>query len=328
MNMKTLFFIFLSLGLSGYASAYNLDEWIPPCSLVSTKIDSTLTTGTSVYEFKFLSVPTEGSHRIIYSVDGVATTKSINGNSLLISSVPGNHIFQFYYQGYQEVYTDSISIQDKHHATYEVSLWTSDIYKDVDKPVIYLYPEKETHVSVRMDIQGETLFTYPQLDESWEFVAQPNGELQFGDRTYNYLFWEARQKDLTNPAEEQEGFNVAKNDVVSFLEEKLTDAGLSSKEQADFITYWGPRLSAHELTFVHFEFNEECDHYAKMAITPQPDNVYRIYMSWTAIDAALNVSEQKIEKMNRSGFTVLEWGGYEVKQQHSTFANLLKKQQL
>ncbi|MFT5778215.1 MAG: hypothetical protein ACI837_001171 [Crocinitomicaceae bacterium] len=323
--MKSILFIVLLLGAVGTTNAAIVEEWTPPYSLVSSKLDPTLNAGTSVYEFKFLNV-TSGSHRIIYSVDGVAFTKNINSTSIIISSEPGKHIFQFYYgPDYAEVYTDSILILDKYHNTYEVTLWISEIIMSVDKPVIYLYPEKETNVSVQMDIQGETTFTYPPLNGSWDFVAQPNGDLQFGDHTYNYLFWEARQRHQVNPAEEMEGFNVEKNDVVSFLEDKLNQAGLTSKEQADFITYWGPRLSAHELTFVHFEFNEECDRYAKMAISPQPDNIYRIYMSWTSIDEPMNVSAQKIEKMNRSGFTVLEWGGFKVNQPQSVIANLLVK---
>ena len=50
----------------------------------------------------------------------------------------------------------------------------------------------------------------------------------------------------------ESGFFVGSDQVVSFLEKKLTDAGLSSKEQADFITFWGPKLAQNELNFVHF----------------------------------------------------------------------------
>lgn len=51
-------------------------------------------------------------------------------------------------------------------------------------------------------------------------------------------------------------FNVTKEEVTPFLEGKLSLAGLNSKEQADFITCWGPRLATKEINFLRFKFNE------------------------------------------------------------------------
>jgi len=180
-----------------------------------------------------------------------------------------------------------------------------------EKPVIYLYPEERTEVSVKMEIHGENAFYYPQYKESWDFTAAPNGDLTFGEDTYNYLFWEATNRSILSPKQTASGFFVEGTDVVSFLEEKLSEAGLNSKEQADFITYWAPRLTKNKLNFIHFEFNESCNEYANIDITPKPDNVYRIYMIWGAVADEFKVTEQKIEQFDRTGFSVLEWGGKE-----------------
>ena len=180
-----------------------------------------------------------------------------------------------------------------------------------EKPVIYLYPEKPTDVHIEMDIHGEDAFYYPAYTDSWNLTAAPNGDLTFGDDVYNYLFWEATNRTILSPKQTASGFFIDGENVVSFLEEKLTLAGLNSKEQADFITYWGPRLAQNQLNFIHFEFNESCNEYADINITPKPDNIYRIYMIWGAVTEEFRVNEQEIEQFDRDGFSVLEWGGKE-----------------
>jgi hypothetical protein len=277
--------------------------------------DPSLSEKEAVYEFKFENGSVDGKFDIVYSIDRVTKRTHIVGNELIVKTTPGKHIFQIYYSAdFEEIYTDSLLINPGYRDYYRVNLivpYDTEYPVIMDKPVIYLYPEIETAVSVKMDIKGKVSFTYPELKGSWNFIAQPDGDLIFGEKTYNYLFWESHQDRQFSELERKEGFIVTKNEVVSFLEDKLTKAGLTSKEQADFITYWGPRLAAHDQTFVRFEFNEECKRYAEMEITPKPDHIYRIYMAWMPIQDEMIVTPQKIEKIDRSGFTVLEWGGYE-----------------
>ncbi|MFT5778216.1 MAG: hypothetical protein ACI837_001172 [Crocinitomicaceae bacterium] len=306
--LSTLFIFTLSL-----VQGKGLDQITIPCWLDSSVVDTSLSASQATYEFRFHNAATDGKQEVIYSIDGITYRGTLDGNALMVLTSPGKHKFQFYYsESYDEVYTDSLEIREGYRDIYSINLTYAFYGTDMDKPVIYLYPEKETSVTVTMDIKGETLFTYPVLeDDTWQFTASPNGDLQFADRTYNYLFWESLQNRYLNHAEMKEGFNVKAENVVSFLEDKLTAAGLNSQEKADFITYWGPRLSAHAFTFVRFEFNEECNRYAEMSITPKPDNVNRIYMAWTPIEEPLMLEAQKIEKMNRTGFTIVEWGGFE-----------------
>ena len=50
-------------------------------------------------------------------------------------------------------------------------------HTDLDaKPVLYLYPEKETEVNVRLDYDGELTCTYPAYgEEGWTVTAAPDG---------------------------------------------------------------------------------------------------------------------------------------------------------
>ena len=95
------------------------------------------------------------------------------------------------------------------------------------------------------------------------------------------------------------------------MKDKLTEAGLTSKEQADFITFWGPRIQKNDLNYIRFEFNETCNKFAELDITPTPDQTYRIYIFFSPISESFEVEEQEIESLERSGFTVIEWGGQE-----------------
>lgn len=59
------------------------------------------------------------------------------------------------------------------------------------KPVIYLYPEVETAVTVTLDYDGQLTTTYPAYDGSWHVTALPDGTLYDAEgREYSYLFWE------------------------------------------------------------------------------------------------------------------------------------------
>lgn len=94
----------------------------------------------------------------------------------------------------------------------------------------------------------------------------------------------------------------------------MTELGLTSKEQADFITFWAPRMMKNDQNFVHFVLNKNCDTYARINIEPRPDNFLRVYMMWTPYDGTMTITPQELKKIDRSGFTAIEWGGSEVKQ--------------
>jgi hypothetical protein len=290
-------------------------ELLPDYMLESSEKDESLQENEAVFKFIFNGIWDDNKARTIeFSMNGkIYSKKMVNNTYVEIKARPGKHIFQFFYDSYHyEIFTDSLLIKTQYRDVYSIQFQNSEYPVEVEKPVIYIYPEVPTEVEVKMNIKGENAFMYPEYIDSWKFTAHPNGDLVFGDKSYNYLFWESTQYQRNISTETQVGFVVEGKNVVAFFEEKLTEAGLSSTEQADFITYWGSRLQVNALNFVRFEFNESCNQYAELAITPKPDNVYRIYMSWESIDSFINCKPQAIVPMNRKGFTVVEWGGQEL----------------
>jgi hypothetical protein len=284
-------------------------------SLDSTNIDSTLSNIETKYVFTFRNMWTDGiPKQTSYSIDGEQFLGTLEeGTKLTVLTTPGNHVFQFFYSpDYFEVYTDSLYSSGGHISNYSVFLQLSDVQIMSEKPIIYLYPETDTMVSVKLDVKGKLTFSYPEYKDGWEFKASPNGDLTFGENTYNYLFWESSQHYQLKNIDYASGFYVQGENATEFLQKKLSEAGLTSKEQTDFITYWAPRLAQNENNFVHFVFNEDCNQFAELDISPTPDNIYRIYMLWFPIEIAHSLSPQPIQKINREGFTVLEWGGQEL----------------
>lgn len=302
---------------------------IPNYSLDKSELDTTLALDSAVFKFSFETfTDTILNGDIDFSIDGIVGIGSLINNSYLeIVAAPGKHIFQFYYSSsFFEVYTDSININAQHRDDYSIYLESaikvikldpSDIMRiptiggEMDKPVIYLYPTTDLDVQVKMDIKGTLTFMYPAYDDGWTFQASPDGSLKFGDKIYNYLFWESKQDLSFTEPELHSGFVVKDAETISFLEEKLTEAGLSTQEQADFITYWGPRLMRNKSNFIRFEFNETCNKYAELDIQPKPDHLYRIYIIWKPVDENYAVIDQKMVSIKREGFTVVEWGGSE-----------------
>lgn len=176
------------------------------------------------------------------------------------------------------------------------------------KPVIYLYPQKTTNVSVKIDPQGGLTKSEPAYNAGWNVNATPNSLLTNTStgKTYPYLFWEGRGGIYNTPTK---GFVIAAPDVHSFLVEKLTKLGLNQKEQADFIEFWEPHMTGAPYFFVTFLGNQDMDNIAPLTISPKPDSVIRVLMDFTPLQKPISVEGYDIKTPTRNGFTVVEWGG-------------------
>ncbi len=179
------------------------------------------------------------------------------------------------------------------------------------KPVIYLYPQNETDVSVKLNFAGDLTVTYPTYNDGWIVTASPDGTLtDSGGRRYGYLFWEGVPDEPVS--EITSGFVVKGEDTAAFLEEKLSILGLSHKEQTRFISYWLPCMQENAYNLISFDSAEYEDR-AKLMIDPAPDSVLRVFMTFTALEAPIEIPEQTLPTFERRGFTVVEWGGTEIK---------------
>ncbi|WP_028517708.1 glycoside hydrolase family 9 protein [Ruminococcus flavefaciens] len=181
------------------------------------------------------------------------------------------------------------------------------------KPVIYLYPEEETDVHVELELtEAELSTTYPKYNNGWDVTASPDGTLiNKADSTHHkYLFWDA--VNCRTRFDFSEGFCVAGKDTESFLREKLTYMGLTEEEMNEFIVYWLPLMEHNKYNLISFQSDAYTDS-AKLNITPTPESLLRIFMAYVPLEEAVDIEPQQLETFERKGFTVVEWGGSEIK---------------
>lgn len=186
----------------------------------------------------------------------------------------------------------------------------------VKKPVIYLYPKTETEITVKLGAPEKLTSTYPKYTDGWNVVAHPDGTLidkSTGNKLYA-LYWEG-QRDIEDLSFDT-GFMVRGEDSAKFLEEKLEILGLNYKEKEEFIVYWLPKLEANNYNYIYFATAEEINEDMPLELSVQPDTLIRISMMFEGLDEYVDVDEQVLTPApERSGFTVVEWGGTDLNQQ-------------
>lgn len=178
------------------------------------------------------------------------------------------------------------------------------------KPVIYLYPEEVTEVTVQLDYAGELTCVYPAYGDGWHVTAHPDGTLvDEKGMEYNYLYWEGSAVDGYTM---DEGFCVAGGDTAAFLEEALAKLDLNRREANEFIVYWLPLMEDNPYNLICFQTDAYTEA-AKLTVSPAPDTMIRVFMSWKALEEPVEIKPQTLTAPERVGFTVVEWGGSEVK---------------
>ncbi|EAY07345.1 Ubiquitin family protein [Trichomonas vaginalis G3] len=188
------------------------------------------------------------------------------------------------------------------------------------KPVIYLYPEEETDVTVNIKAKdGEFSFVYPSFDHdsTWHVHAFPNGDLVHHGHHHPCLFWESlfypsfdngNNNDNENDNENREGFVIEGRQVVSFFEDTLRHINLSDREIFDFITFWCPKLIDMKYIKITFHFDDYCSQFP-LSISPSPRHVNRIFFCATPLSTHISLRRPNLPTFSRDGFTVIEWGG-------------------
>lgn len=228
------------------------------------------------------------------------TYKIIKWDELVSNGRYRDTDFYFFPKNYTSIYK-----------LWDIKMEEDDIKMPVmDKPVLYLYPEEETTVDVKLDLDGELTCTYPEYTNGWKVTAMPDGTLIDGSgKEYNYLYWEGVsniQYDMSR------GFCVKGEDTAQFLEDALERLGLNRREANEFIVYWLPLMEQNNYNIISFQSDAYTDA-AKLEISPMPDTIIRVFMTWYGSESYVNIDAQDLSAQVREGFTVVEWGGSELK---------------
>lgn len=179
-----------------------------------------------------------------------------------------------------------------------------------EKPVIYLYPQEKTKITVKLELSGDMTTAYPAYRDGWTVIADTDGTLTDEQgMEYSYLYWEGNS-DMA--CDFSKGFCIRGADTAHFLEGVLSEMGLTRREANEFIVYWLPKMEKNEFNVISFQGKNYSDS-ARLTVTPKPDAVIRVNMAWYGTEQPVTIEPQTFDQTARNGFTVVEWGGRECK---------------
>ena len=169
-----------------------------------------------------------------------------------------------------------------------------------------IYPTEDMNINIKLEHEDNIITSYPKYDNGWNVFVNKDGIINCNGREYYALYWDEYNN---NDVDFSTGFYVSGESAIEFLEEKLDYIGLNNRETNEFIMYWLPILEKNEHNLVYFELTNERENNNKLIISPKPDSILRINMHIKKIYDIMNIEEQKLEKFDRVGFTVVEWAG-------------------
>ncbi|OGC45367.1 hypothetical protein A2V49_00720 [candidate division WWE3 bacterium RBG_19FT_COMBO_34_6] len=96
------------------------------------------------------------------------------------------------------------------------------------------------------------------------------------------------------------------------LSEILLKLGLNERESEDFIDAWSDSLDKSPYYFITFHGNDVINFYAPLVVRPKPQTVIRILMEYKPLKYYQEVPSFIYPQIpDRTGFTLVEWGGIE-----------------
>ncbi|MCE1164762.1 MAG: hypothetical protein LWX07_05085 [Bacteroidetes bacterium] len=186
---------------------------------------------------------------------------------------------------------------------------TSTHHTVVKKPAVYLYPESNMNVSVKVFVNGHLTVTEPEYGNGWNVNVTPEGII---DGKYDYLFYEAALNKTELP---DEGWVVEYSRIEKWFDETLPALGLNKKETEQFKDYWLKDLKKANYYEIRLLGNEFLENNMRLDITPAPQTILRLNFHFKPAAVKTELKAPEIKKVERKGFTVIEWGGINFNEQ-------------
>ncbi len=175
----------------------------------------------------------------------------------------------------------------------------------VKKPNIYLYPESNKTISVKLEfpLGGTLTESDPVYGSGWLVDVEPGGRI---DGQYDYLFYEARVPDLYQYSA---GWVVHKDTIAAFFVHTMTRAGFTTREITDFVDYWGPRLTSDSLYEVYPQQEPQIERLIRLQVNPAPQSELRLFFVIKPAHVnEVHLTKPVLAKVNRNGYHLAEWG--------------------
>ena len=86
--------------------------------------------------------------------------------------------------------------------------------------------------------------------------------------------------------------------------------GLSAREANEFIIYWLPKMQDNRYNVITFH-TDDYDKSVPLTLSETPDTSIRVFMTYYGTEEFVEIEEQTLPHYERTGFTLVEWGGSE-----------------
>lgn len=176
------------------------------------------------------------------------------------------------------------------------------------KPNIYIYGADGQTVRVIMQTPGLIVKSIPEYDRisGWQVQAQNDGLLTdaAGD-SYDFLFYESMTERTL--FDREDGFYISAQNRTAQWEEILSAYGFSGQEISDFIEFWDAKLEKEDY-IMYPQYTETVDEAMPVEIIPAPEHLIRMWFGFELYDGQ-QYQEAEILPFDRTGYTVVEWGG-------------------
>lgn len=257
----------------------------------------------------------------------LATATALSAKTQIATSTAGSKLYSFtlatdplakYAYSIYSVGQNTLKPIDQFLKDYGILIWIDDygnaiIYSNSNyapmaecgKPVIYLYPTTPTQVSVK--VGASITKSEPVYNGIWNVLATPSGMLTVSGKNYDSLFWEGL--GFGEYPQINSGAIVESSQVTAKIKADLTQIGLNTKEITDFSDFWLPKMPVAKYTRLTWLLNDEMNKLAPLSVSPKPDCVIRVFLDFAGQDELSNIAPQTLPTLNRSGFTLVEWGG-------------------
>lgn len=180
------------------------------------------------------------------------------------------------------------------------------------KPAIYLYPKTRQTVFVQVNPQnGWMTVSDPLYGNGWVVEALPDGFINYNNKTYRHLFYEAM---LPTPKMSQEFDVIDGANLKIELQNLGKKLSLSDREAKELSDYWSAKLPNKNYYQVGLMTGAQVDQIEPMKVSPAPESVWRVRLIFKGLDQKI-APPNPISQLNfeRTGFSLVEWGGFVLK---------------
>jgi hypothetical protein len=185
-------------------------------------------------------------------------------------------------------------------------------------PAIWLYPEHECDVVVRLAFHSEGFMTTsrPNYNSCWHIHVDPSAPFDWRTKTYfgdgpRYPFLDYdgfREGDF----QRESGWLVPKDRLMAWQREHLSKLGYTEAEIDDVNYSYGRLLLEQRYEEKYFVVYPQAqmtvDRSVTLHISPSPDTLHRMWLYFVPTDAPPPLKEPVLVPIKRTGFTVVELG--------------------